>query len=154
MIAPWIPVTVVPTSFATVAIETFITEASSIIKNRAAASAARQASKGLHRAVGQRGLEAGGPVRRALGRKYLAGLAPGYWRAAGLRGKVHGWPREKVNAWRQAYVRARAAAGVAGLAEFDFRFENNQALGDARRPWRAGSGSLARAGQAEEPMLR
>jgi len=33
-----------------------------------------------------------------------------------------------VNAWRQRYVRARAAAGVAGFAEFDFRFENNQAL--------------------------
>jgi hypothetical protein len=79
-------------------------------------------------AVGQRGLEAGGPVRRALGRKYLAGLTPGYRRAVGLRGNVHGWPREEVNAWRQGYVRARAAAGVAGFAEFDFRFENNQAL--------------------------
>ncbi len=33
MIAPWIPVTVVPTSFATVAIETFITELSSVIRN-------------------------------------------------------------------------------------------------------------------------
>jgi len=33
-----------------------------------------------------------------------------------------------VNAWRQRYVRARAAAGVAGFAEFDFRFENNQTL--------------------------
>jgi hypothetical protein len=79
-------------------------------------------------AVGQRGLEAGGPVRRALGRKYLAGLTPGYRRAAGLRGNVHDWPREQVNDWRQEYVRARAAAGVAGFAEFDFRFENNQAV--------------------------
>ena len=33
MIAPWIPVTVVPTSSATVAIETFITELSSVIRN-------------------------------------------------------------------------------------------------------------------------
>jgi hypothetical protein len=33
VIAPWIPVTVVPTSFATVAIETFMTELSSVIKN-------------------------------------------------------------------------------------------------------------------------
>src|SRR5215216_3073712 len=33
VIAPWIPVTVVPTSFATVAIETFITELSSVIRN-------------------------------------------------------------------------------------------------------------------------
>ena len=38
MIAPWIPVTVVPTSFATVAIETFITELSSVIRNCPAAS--------------------------------------------------------------------------------------------------------------------
>ena len=79
-------------------------------------------------AVGQRALEAGGPVRRALGRKYVAGLTPGYRRAAGLRGNVHDWPREQVNVWRQAYIRARAGAGVAGFAEFDFRFENNQAV--------------------------
>ena len=79
-------------------------------------------------AVGQRGLQAGGPVRRALARKYLAGVTPGYRRAVGLGGNVHGWPREQVNAWRHAYIRARAAAGVAGFAEFDFRFENNQAL--------------------------
>src|SRR6478736_6339764 len=37
VIAPWIPLTVVPTSFATVAIETFITELSSVIKNWPAA---------------------------------------------------------------------------------------------------------------------
>jgi hypothetical protein len=77
-------------------------------------------------AVGQRGLAAGGPVRQALGRKYLTGLTPGYRRLAGLRGNVHNWPRERVQAWRQAYLRARAANGVAGFSEFDFRFENNQ----------------------------
>ena len=77
-------------------------------------------------AVGQRALQAGGPVRQALGRKYIAGLTPGYRRLAGLRGNVHGWPRDRVHAWRQAYVGARAAAGVAGFSEFDFRFENNQ----------------------------
>ena len=38
VIAPWIPVTVVPTSFATVAIETFITELSSVMRNWPAAS--------------------------------------------------------------------------------------------------------------------
>ena len=38
VIAPWMPVTVVPTSFATVAIETFITELSSVIRNWPAAS--------------------------------------------------------------------------------------------------------------------
>ncbi len=79
-------------------------------------------------ATGQRGLQAGGPVRRSLARKYVATLTPGYRKAAGLRGNVHGWPREQVNAWRSAYLRARAAAGVAGFAEFDWRFENNRAL--------------------------
>src|SRR3954464_5138009 len=38
VIAPWIPVTVVPTSFATVAIDTFITELSRVIRNCPAAS--------------------------------------------------------------------------------------------------------------------
>ena len=78
-------------------------------------------------ATGQRGLQAGGPVRRSLARKYLAGLTPGYRKAAGLRGNVHGWPREEVNAWRAAYLHARAASGVAGFGEFDFRFENSRA---------------------------
>src|SRR3954453_9788084 len=41
VIAPWIPVTVVPTSFATVAIETFITELSSVIRNWPEASVQR-----------------------------------------------------------------------------------------------------------------
>src|SRR6476469_1541216 len=41
VIAPWIPVTVVPTSLATVAIETFMTLLSSVIRNWAAASVRR-----------------------------------------------------------------------------------------------------------------
>ena len=41
MIAPWIPVTVVPTSSATVAIETFITELSSAIRNWPGGSVSR-----------------------------------------------------------------------------------------------------------------
>ena len=77
-------------------------------------------------AFGQRGLQLGGPVRQALARKYVAGLTPGYRRAAGLRGNVHGWPREQVNEWRQAYLDTRLRAGVAGFAEFDWRFENNR----------------------------
>jgi hypothetical protein len=79
-------------------------------------------------AVGQRGLQAGGPVRRSLARKYVSTLTPGYRKAAGLRGNVHGWPRDQVNVWRSAYMHARAAAGVAGFAEFDFRFENSRAV--------------------------
>src|SRR3954463_7583306 len=41
VIAPWMPVTVVPTSLATVAIDTFITELSSVIRNCPAASVIR-----------------------------------------------------------------------------------------------------------------
>jgi hypothetical protein len=82
-------------------------------------AAARRAS------AGQRGLQGGGPVRRALARKYLAGLTPGYRLAPGLGGNTHGLPRASVNRWREQYMRARAAAGVAGFAEFNFRFENS-----------------------------
>ena len=78
-------------------------------------------------ASGQRGLQAGGPVRQALARKYVAGLTPGYRQAAGLRGNVHGWPREQVSTWREAYMRTRLAAGAAGFAEFDFTRENSRA---------------------------
>jgi hypothetical protein len=76
-------------------------------------------------AAGQRGLQRGGPVRRALARKYLAGLTPGYHLAAGLGGNTRHLPRAEVNAWCERYIRARAAAGVAGFAEFTFRFENS-----------------------------
>src|SRR6516225_7170695 len=41
VIASWMPVTVVPTSLATVAIETFITDVSSVIRNCADASVRR-----------------------------------------------------------------------------------------------------------------
>jgi hypothetical protein len=76
---------------------------------------------------GQRALQRGGPVRKALARKYVATMTPGYHLEAGLGGNVHGWPVEQVNAWREAYVRARAAAHVAGFTEFDWRFGNNRA---------------------------
>jgi hypothetical protein len=76
-------------------------------------------------ASGQRGLAAGGPVRQALARKYVAGMTPGYHLAAGLGGNVHGWPRPQVNAWRATYVQQRARSSVAGFGEFDFRFGNS-----------------------------
>ncbi len=49
VIAPWIPVTVVPTSFATVAIETFITELSSVIRNCPEASVSSTSMAGAAR---------------------------------------------------------------------------------------------------------
>jgi hypothetical protein len=78
-------------------------------------------------ASGQLGLLRGGPVRKALGRKYVAGMTPGYHLLPGLRGNTHGLSRAEVNRWREGYVRARAAAGVSGFAEFDFRAGNNRA---------------------------
>lgn len=78
-------------------------------------------------AAGQRGLQRGGPVRRALARKYVAGLTPGYRLAPGLGGNTRRLPRAEVNRWCERYVRARAATGVAGFAEFNFRFENSSA---------------------------
>jgi hypothetical protein len=76
-------------------------------------------------ASGQRALAAGGRERQALGRKYVAGMTPGYHLAAGLGGNVHGWPRPQANSWRAQYVQQRARDGVAGLGEFDFRFGNS-----------------------------
>jgi hypothetical protein len=78
-------------------------------------------------AVGQRGLRRGGPVRRALARKYVAGLTPGYRLAPGLGGNTRRRPRAEVNRWREQYVRVRATAGVAGFGEFTFRHENSRA---------------------------
>jgi hypothetical protein len=76
-------------------------------------------------ASGQRALAAGGPVRRALAEKYVAGMTPGYHLASALGGNVHHWARPQVNGWRATYVRERADSGVAGLGEFDFRFGNS-----------------------------
>jgi hypothetical protein len=78
-------------------------------------------------AAGQRALQRGGPVRRALARKYVAGLTPGYRLAPGLGGNTRGLARAGVNRWRERYVEVRAAAGVAGFGEFNFRFENSSA---------------------------
>jgi hypothetical protein len=62
-----------------------------------------------------------------LARKYVAGLTPGYRLAPGLGGNTRGRPRVEVNRWRERYVLARAATGVAGFGEFNFRFENSSA---------------------------
>ena len=75
-------------------------------------------------ASGQRALAAGGPVRRALARRYVPGMTPGYDLKASLGGNVRRWPRAHVKAWRAAYVEERVRSGVAGFAEFDFRFAN------------------------------
>ena len=81
--------------------------------------AARRAAAGHDR------LRRGGPVRQKLARKYVAGLTPGFRLEPGLGGNVRGLPRDEAERWRTQYLRARAAAGVSGFAEFNFRFENS-----------------------------
>jgi hypothetical protein len=72
---------------------------------------------------GQRALAGGGPVRRALAGRYVAGMSPGYRIGVGLGGNVRGLSRAEVNRWRNAYVDARAPR-VAAFGMFHFRFEN------------------------------
>jgi hypothetical protein len=75
--------------------------------------------------AGQRRLLAAGPIRRRIGHKYVVGMTPGFIRATGLGGNVHGWPLAEVNAWRDRFVRTRAGlAPVSGFAEFSFSREN------------------------------
>src|SRR5688500_9113595 len=50
-------------------------------------------------ADGQRALASGGPVRRRLAGRYVAGMSPGYRIGTGLGGNVNGWSRARVNQW-------------------------------------------------------
>ena len=73
---------------------------------------------------GQARLWHAGGARRSLARKYVAGMTPGYRLNRGLGGNVTGRSRPAVRRWRRAYVRARSRKGVAGLAQYNFRFRN------------------------------
>lgn len=75
---------------------------------------------------GQRALASGGPVRRALAGRYVAGMTPGYRIGRGLGGNVLGLSRAEVNRWRNGYVDERARLGVAGFGEYHFVFENSR----------------------------
>jgi hypothetical protein len=75
---------------------------------------------------GQRALAGGGPVRRALAGRYVAGLTPGYRIGVNLGGNVRGLSRAEVNRWRDGYIGERARRGVAGFGEFHFVFENSR----------------------------
>ena len=85
---------------------------------------------------GQRALQRGGPVRQALARKYVAGLTPGYRLVPGLGGNTRRISTAEANRWRERYISARAATGVAGFADFNFRYENSSAevMQDVLRP--------------------
>jgi hypothetical protein len=73
---------------------------------------------------GQRALAAGGPSRRALAGRYVAGLSPGYRLGVGLGGNTAGLSRAEVNRWRSAYIAERARLGVAGFGEFALVAQN------------------------------
>ncbi|HKB19365.1 MAG TPA: hypothetical protein VKC65_00025 [Gaiellaceae bacterium] len=77
-------------------------------------------------ADGQHALVAGGPVRRALAGRYVAGMTPGYRIGHGLGGNVNGLSRAEVNRWRNSYVAERNRIGVAGFGEFHFVLENSR----------------------------
>ena len=72
----------------------------------------------------RRTLAAGGPIRRSLAVRYMAGITPGYRLAPGLGGNVEGRSRAFVNRWRRQYLAARHRAGVRDFGVFNFRFAN------------------------------
>lgn len=74
--------------------------------------------------AGRRALSAGGPIRRSLALRYMAGITPGYRLAPGLGGNVDGRSRTFVNRWRGRYLAARHGADVRSFAVFNFRFGN------------------------------
>ncbi|MBA2298612.1 MAG: hypothetical protein H0W14_11320, partial [Actinobacteria bacterium] len=67
---------------------------------------------------GQRALAGGGPSRRALAGRYVAGMSPGYRLGVGLGGNTAGLSRAEVNRWRASYIAERARLGLAGFGEF------------------------------------
>jgi hypothetical protein len=77
--------------------------------------------------AGRRALAAGGPIRRSLAARYVAGVTPGFRLAPGLGGNVQGRPRTFVNRWRRRYLAARREAGVHDFGVFNFRFANASA---------------------------
>lgn len=83
---------------------------------------ARRAAK--REARGQARLWHAGGARRSLARKYVAGMTPGYRLGKGLGGNVGKRSRPAVRRWRRAYVKTRSRKGVAGFAQYNFRFRN------------------------------
>lgn len=82
------------------------------------AAAARASARAQH-------VLSGGPIRRALGRRYAAGMTPGHYLGRGLGGNVARRPRRQVNTWRREYIEERLRLGIADLAEYNFRHANS-----------------------------
>jgi hypothetical protein len=82
---------------------------------------------------GRRALLAAGPVRRAIGARYIAGVTPGVELRPGLGGNVAGLSLAALRRWRSAYIAQRAADGVRGFAVFNFRGRNAEEAGEMLR---------------------
>jgi hypothetical protein len=72
----------------------------------------------------RRALQRGGPVRKALAAKYVAGVSPGVELRSGLGGNIAHLGQDKLRRWRKSYVRQRTADGARGAAYFDLRGRN------------------------------
>jgi hypothetical protein len=83
--------------------------------------------------AGRRALLAAGPVRRAIGGRYIAGVSPGVELRPGLGGNVSGLSVAALRAWRSAYIAQRAADGVRGFAVFNFLGRNGAEAGEMLR---------------------
>ena len=73
---------------------------------------------------GQRHLAAAGGPMASLASKYMVGVTPGYHLAPGYGGNLKGKSVDGVNAWRAAFLAARARMGVAGFAVFEIHGHN------------------------------
>ncbi|MFL5887117.1 MAG: hypothetical protein ACJ77M_18765 [Thermoleophilaceae bacterium] len=73
---------------------------------------------------GQRHMAAAGGVLASLASKYMVGVTPGYHLAPGYGGNLKGKSGEGVDAWRAAFLRARARLGVTGFAVFSIHGRN------------------------------
>jgi hypothetical protein len=51
-------------------------------------------------------------------------MTPGYRLGSGLGGNVSRRSRPAVRRWRRAYVQSRSRKGVAGFAQYNFRYRN------------------------------
>jgi hypothetical protein len=77
-------------------------------------------------AAGQRGfLTSAGSIRRALGKRYVVGMTPGWIDSDGLRGNVDHKPLGFVRTWRRGFVQGRTAGQAPrGFGQFNFVHDN------------------------------
>src|SRR4029450_7542197 len=112
--AAWMPVTVVPTSLATVAMDTFMTELSRVIRNCPAARVSRTSPVPLAGASGTRVLTMAAWPRASAGYDYrcclLVLLARAAWRdLLRLTRMDRGWPRVSHHRLRWTSLQAGEA---------------------------------------------